>query len=148
MSTNTSALTYPTAEIPETSGNLDINSTSLYAIVPRANCTTDQPDDWMITCCAPNAAQLAIDGTTGPCWEWCDLPTQYTNWTSDSGEILNQFGSCIRTASGINSTSAPKITVLVNGDIGGCDVAFADMIRAFKKSIHQYIIYCAFIWPI
>lgn len=109
MSTNTNTTSScPDAAVPEPI-NLGIDSHSPFAVVPRRNYTAiDTPDEWMTACCAPNAVHIATDNSTGPCWEWCQVPAQYTNWTSDSNQMSGQFFSCIRTAAGRNSSTGPK----------------------------------------
>lgn len=102
--------TCPTNAIPEDQ-NLNIDSDSVFAVVPRGNTTdSDDPDAWMVGCCEPSPVQLAGDGLTGTCWQWCDLPASYTNWTSDSSKMMNQFTNCITySASYKNSTVQPNI---------------------------------------
>ncbi|KAL1858038.1 hypothetical protein Daus18300_010150 [Diaporthe australafricana] len=84
---NDTAATCPSSAVPEPI-NLCIESKSVFAVVPRGNYTTDAPDDWMVTCCEPNAVQLASDGITGTCWQWCDLPPAFTNQTSDLSDLV------------------------------------------------------------
>lgn len=102
--------TCPTNALPEDE-NLSIDSDSIFAVVPRGNATdTDIPDDWMVSCCEPSPVQLASDGSTGSCWQWCDLPPKYTNWTSDASKMTSQFQNCITSsASYLNSSIQPNI---------------------------------------
>ena len=74
----------------------------------------DIPDDWMVSCCEPSVVQLASDGSTGTCWQWCDLPPQYTNWTSDSSQRMNQFLDCITFTARATNSSFPPSAVLVS----------------------------------
>lgn len=121
--------TCPTNAIPE-DANLDIDSDSAFAVVPRGNTTdTDTPDAWMVTCCAPSPAHLAGDGgLTGTCWQWCDLPASYTNWTSDSSKMLDQFQGCVTASASYKNSSvqpnifhvsaAPRDAVVGDGVVG------------------------------
>lgn len=102
--------TCPTNAIPEDS-DLNIDSKSLYAVIPRANTTAnDIPDPWMVSCCEPNPVKLASNSVTGACWQWCDLPPRYTNQTTDRDMLLEDFTFCVSTsASYKNSTVKPNI---------------------------------------
>jgi len=113
MSTNITNPSCPTNAVPEPV-NLGIDSKSVFAVVPRGNYTADIPDDWMISCCEPSVVQLASDGSTGTCWQWCDLPPQYTNWTSDSSQRMNQFLDCITFTARATNSSFPPSAVLVS----------------------------------
>lgn len=105
-----SSKTCPTNAMPEDE-NLSIDSDSIYAVVPRGNSTAnDIPDEWMVSCCEPSPVHLASDNSIGTCWQWCDLPPRYTNWTSETSKMSDQFVSCVTSsASYINSTVQPNI---------------------------------------
>lgn len=107
-SINGTSSTCPTNAIPE---NPDIDSNSIYAVVPRGNTTvTDNPDDWMISCCEPSTVQPASDNLTGSRWQWCDLPPRYTNWTSETSKMSDQFVSCVTSSTSYeDSTIRPNI---------------------------------------
>ncbi|KAI3401466.1 hypothetical protein diail_10900 [Diaporthe ilicicola] len=113
MSTDNTT-TCPNNSVPEPV-NLGIESKSVFAVVPRGNYTTDAPDDWMVTCCEPNEAQLASDGVTGICWQWCDLPPTYTNQTSDPSQLTNEFLRCITSTSRASNSSNLPSAVLISG---------------------------------
>lgn len=100
----------PTNAMPEDE-NLSIDSDSIFAVVPRGNATAnDIPDEWMVSCCEPSPVQLASDNSIGTCWQWCDLPPKYTNLTSETSKMSDQFVSCIMSsASYLNSTVQPNI---------------------------------------
>lgn len=118
MSANNST-TCPSNAVPEPV-NLGIDSKSVYAVVPRGNYTTDSPDDWMVSCCEPSPVQLAGDGSTGTCWQWCDLPSKYTNGTSDSSRLTSDFLGCITsTARATNSSNPPSAALVSTAARGG-----------------------------
>lgn len=112
MSATDNTMTCPSGAVPEPI-NLDIDSSSVFAVVPRGNYTSDSPDDWMVSCCAPNAVQLASDNSTGTCWQWCDLPPQFTNSTSDSSNQSMDFLGCLTsTARATNSSYMPSAALV------------------------------------
>lgn len=117
MSAANSTMTCPSNAVPEPI-NLDIDSDSVFAVVPRGNYTSDSPDDWMVSCCAPSAVQLASDNSTGTCWQWCDLPQQFTNGTSDSSRGSDFLGCLTSTARATNSSYMPS-AALVSAAAGG-----------------------------
>lgn len=107
---NVTTSTCPTNALPEDE-NLGIDSDSIYAVVPRGNITSnDIPDEWMVSCCNPSPVRLASDNSTGTCWQWCDLPPKYTNWTSETSKMSDEFTTCITSsASYRNSSVQPNI---------------------------------------
>lgn len=123
MSANNTNVTCPANAVPEPV-NLGIDSKSAFAVVPRGNYTSDTADDWMVSCCEPSTVQLASDGLTGTCWQWCDLPPQYTNWTSDSSKQSSDFLRCITSTARATNSSYPPSAALVSaaardGALGG-----------------------------
>lgn len=111
MSTNNTT-TCPNNAVPEPV-NIGIDSKSVYAVVPRGNNTGDSPDDWMVSCCEPSTVQLAGNDEAGTCWQWCDLPSKYTNATSDSSRLTSDFLRCITsTARATNSSNVPSAVLL------------------------------------
>jgi hypothetical protein len=113
MSTNnTNAATCPRNAVPEPI-NIGIDRKSVYAVVPRGNLTGDSPDDWMVSCCEPSPVQIAGNEEWGTCWQWCDLPSNYTNATSDTSSLSSEFMRCITsTARATNSSNPPSALLL------------------------------------
>lgn len=114
MSTNnTNNMTCPKAAVPEPV-NIGIDSNSIYAVSPRGNYTSDRPDDWMISCCEPSPVRLARNDEFGTCWEWCELPSKYTNATSDTDRLSSEFLRCLTSTARATNSSFPPTAVMVS----------------------------------
>lgn len=113
MSTNnTDTRICPQNAVPEPNG-IGIDSKSVFVVVPRGNYTGDSADDWMVTCCEPSPVQLAGNDMAGTCWQWCDLPSKYTNLTSKESLLLSDFTRCVTaTARATNSSYRPSAVLL------------------------------------
>jgi hypothetical protein len=57
-------------------------------------------DKAMTACCAPNTVNL-----TSGCFEWCQLPSQYTNTSGARQIAASSFGTCLR----LNGESVPIV---------------------------------------
>lgn len=115
MSTNnTSPASCPRRATPEADGlGLD-DRKSIFAVVPRENYTGDSPDDWMVSCCEPSPVQLVGNEEFGTCWQWCDLPSNYTNLTSDTSILSADFMRCMTSTARATNSSYPPTALLLS----------------------------------